>query len=158
MKDTQRVLYQMQELQSANPGQWVFVCEGEKSADAIRGLGLIATTSPLGAGKWQDEYSEVLADRKVAVLLDRDPQGQNHALDVVRSLKGIARARRIVTLPAVVAEKSDPADWVAAGGEKDDLLKLLESTPDIEEMPLFWEGEATKIWCHCTTIFRCLMV
>jgi predicted P-loop ATPase len=138
--DTPRVLYHLPEILEADPEKWVFVCEGEKSADAVRSLGLIATTSPMGAGKWRHCDQTPLEGRKVAVLPDRDPEGQNHALDVVDSLKGIAAARRIVSLPEVT-RKSDPADWIAAGGTKKDLLGLLEEADDVDDTPLFWDGE-----------------
>jgi hypothetical protein len=42
----------------------VFACEGEKDADALTELSLVATTSPMGAGKWRDEYSEFLRAAK----------------------------------------------------------------------------------------------
>jgi putative DNA primase/helicase len=141
LKDTSRVLYHLPEVLAADPSEWVFVCEGEKSADAIRSLGLVATTAPLGAGKWKGCDQSPLEGRKVAILPDDDPQGQNHALDVTGSLKDVAEARRIVKLPAVMFEKSDPADWVQAGGTRDDLLALLDQTPEVGETPLFWDGE-----------------
>jgi hypothetical protein len=141
LKDTPRVLYRLPELLAADPSEPVFVCEGEKSADAIRSLGLVATTSPLGARKWKYCDQSPLEGRKVAILPDDDPQGQNHALDVAGSLKDVAESRRIVQLPAVTFEKSDPADWVQAGGTRDDLLAILDQTPDVGEAPLFWDRE-----------------
>src|SRR5689334_2239134 len=33
-------------------GATVYVCEGEKDVHALESIGLVATTSPMGAGKW----------------------------------------------------------------------------------------------------------
>ena len=49
-----RVLYRLPALVAADPLEAVFLVEGEKDADALAALGLVATTSPLGAGKWRD--------------------------------------------------------------------------------------------------------
>ena len=38
----------------------IFIVEGEKDTDRLWSSGLIATTNPMGAGKWRDSYTEVL--------------------------------------------------------------------------------------------------
>src|SRR5205809_894994 len=35
----------------------IYVCEGEKDADNVVAAGGVATTNPLGAGKWRPEYA-----------------------------------------------------------------------------------------------------
>jgi predicted P-loop ATPase len=47
---------------------------------------------------------------------------------------------RIVHLPAVTL-KSDPHDWVSAGGTREALFALLEAAQDIKDIPLFWDKE-----------------
>jgi putative DNA primase/helicase len=49
--DVRRVLYHLPELLKADRQQPVFIPEGEKDVDALRGLGLIATCNSGGAGK-----------------------------------------------------------------------------------------------------------
>jgi putative DNA primase/helicase len=134
LEGTRRVLYRLPEVLAANGDEWVLVCEGEKSADAIRSLGLTATTAPLGAGKWRHCDQNPLKGRKVTVLPDADPQGQNHALEVVAALKDVSTARRIVKLPMVAPAQSDPADWVQAGGTKAELLRLVEEAADVADL------------------------
>lgn len=132
VKGVKRVLYRLPELAASDPSQWVFICEGEKSADAIADLGLVATTNAGGAGKWRyDEknYAESLTGRKVAILPDNDPQGAGHANDVRWRLRAVAASVRIVELPGL-AEKGDPYDWAAGGGTATELLELVDSTPD----------------------------
>ena len=55
LKGVKRVLYRLPELMSADPAKPVFVVEGEKDADNLIQLGLVATTNPMGAGKWSPE-------------------------------------------------------------------------------------------------------
>src|SRR5262245_25429199 len=43
-----RVLYRVSELLAADPSTTVYVVEGEKDADVLRALGLVATTNPGG--------------------------------------------------------------------------------------------------------------
>jgi putative DNA primase/helicase len=66
---TRRVLYRLTEVQEGvRSGSWVFVVEGEKDADRLATLGLVATCNPGGAGKWRPEYAESLRGAKAAVV------------------------------------------------------------------------------------------
>lgn len=85
--DTRRVLYKLPELLEAAPESWVFIVEGEKDAEAFIDRGYVATCNVGGAGKWQDEYSEFLRGRKVAIVQDKDEAGRKHAAQVMLSLK-----------------------------------------------------------------------
>jgi len=122
----QRVLYRLPELLAADPGAWIFVVEGEKDADALAGLGLVATCNPGGAGKWRDEYAEPLVGRRVCVIPDRDDAGRVHAQNVARRLVGKAAEVRILALPG---EGKDVSDWIAAGGTAIALLALADAAP-----------------------------
>ena len=96
LQDIEPVLYRLPVLVSANLGDWVHICEGEKDADRLEDLGLIATTAPMGAGKWRPSYSEFLRGRKVAIIPDRDEPGQRHAQQVAKALLGVAAVVRII--------------------------------------------------------------
>lgn len=57
LKGTGRVLYGLPEVvRAVQSGNLIFIVEGEKDADALRALGLVATTNPGGAGKWRPEF------------------------------------------------------------------------------------------------------
>lgn len=45
-------------LEGIQAGHIVFLCEGEKDVDALRALGLVATTNPMGAETWRPSYTE----------------------------------------------------------------------------------------------------
>lgn len=108
--DVRRVLYRLPELLAA-PARPVLLVEGEKDADHLRRLGLVATTIAGGAGAWRPEYADHLRDRTVIILPDNDEPGRQFAMQaatwIVRSL--------IVVLPGL-PEKGDASDWIAAGG------------------------------------------
>ena len=113
LKGVRRVLYHLPELLAADPATWVFVVEGEKDADNLVALGLLATCNAGGAGKWQDTYSEALRGRRVAVIPDGDAPGWTHAQDVARRLQGIAEMVRIVDLGQIKGfQGKDASDWI----------------------------------------------
>lgn len=71
LKGVRRVLYRLPEVLTAvREGRPVFIVEGEKDADSLAALGLVATTNPNGAGKWRPEYSEALHGARVVILPD----------------------------------------------------------------------------------------
>lgn len=110
-----RVLYRLPELLAADPAATVYVVEGEKDADALAALGLVATTNAAGAGKWRAEYADALRGRGVVVLPDNDEAGRKHGAEVARSLAGIVASVRVLALPDL-PRKGDVSDWLAAGG------------------------------------------
>lgn len=145
LRDIEPVLFRLPELAAADPKRTVFVCEGEKGVDALMELGLVATCSPMGAGKWRPSYAEPLRGRHVVVLPDNDQPGRDHAEAVARSLHGVAASVRIVELPGLPG-KGDPFDWAKAGGTAAELRDHVRAaspwgpppTPVATEVP--WSG------------------
>ncbi|MGI8552810.1 MAG: hypothetical protein ACR2PL_18785, partial [Dehalococcoidia bacterium] len=129
MKGVTRVLYRLPDLANADPLAPCFVVEGERDADRLASLGLIATTNAGGAGKWVAAYSEALRGRHVVVLPDNDEPGRNHAEVVARSLNGVAATVRIVNLPDLPT-KGDVSDWLDGGRTVDELQALVEAAPE----------------------------
>ncbi len=133
-----RVLYRLPDLLE-RPDDPLFVVEGEKDADALSELGLLATTNSGGAEKWTAEYTEALRERDVRVIPDRDRAGDQHAQRVAREVALAARAVRIVQLPGL-REGGDVSDWLEAGGTVAELERLAsasdpiraETTPEAE--------------------------
>jgi hypothetical protein len=119
----QPVLYRLPELLAAPAGETVFVPEGEKDVGRLRALGLVATTNPMGAGKWRQHYNEALRGRRVVVLADKDDAGRDHARQVAEALGGVAASVAVLELPGL-PDKGDVSDWLNAGGTKEKLLEL----------------------------------
>jgi hypothetical protein len=119
--------YRLPEL-LADPESPVFVCEGEKDADTLADLGLIATTASEGAGKWTAQLARWFVGRSVVVLPDNDDPGRRHALQVALVLDGTARDVRVVQLPDL-PPKGDVSDWIDAGGDAETLLAFAQTAP-----------------------------
>jgi hypothetical protein len=161
LADVRRVLYRLPEVIKGIADQKVIhVCEGEKCADNLADLGLIATTNPMGAGHWQPEYSEMLRGADVVIIPDNDPQarndktgelrfyppdhpefpgkgifpGQDHAETVARRLNGIAKRIRVLDLVKVwpsCPPKGDISDWIEkADGTAEKLRNLVSALPE----------------------------
>ncbi len=128
LKGISPVLYKLQELTKAHSDRWVLMPEGEKHVDRLDELDFVSTTSPMGAGKWRNAYAESLKDRRVAILPDNDAVGRRHAEQVAASLAGKAREVRIVELPGL-GEHGDILDWIAGGGNRDQLIALVQAAP-----------------------------
>ena len=95
-----RVLYRLPELLDADRNLPVFVVAGEKDADTLFALNLVATTNVCGErAEWLDGYSAALAGRNVVVIEDRDSAGRRHAHEVCGSLMCRARSVRRLALP-----------------------------------------------------------
>ena len=82
-----RPLYRLVEL-LASSGR-VYVVEGEKAADAVASLGLVATTSAGGAKAAAKTDWSPLAGRKVVILPDNDAPGEAYAAEIVRLLSSL---------------------------------------------------------------------
>lgn len=128
LQGVRRVLYRLPELLNARedrPDEWRFVVEGEKDVDRLVSLGLIATTNIGGAGKWAEEYSEVLKGSRVGIIVDNDDPGRKHGRQVAESLSGKAAQVRLIELPGL-PPKGDVSDWLDAGGTAEQLIGIVE--------------------------------
>lgn len=99
----------------------VYIVEGEKDADNLMDLGLVATSAPEGAGKWRDEMNHWFAGKEIIILADNDKPGRDHAVQVEGALRGIAASVRTVHFP-MLAEKGDVSDFLDLGNGKAELL------------------------------------
>ena len=133
VKGVERVLYRLPELMAAHRDEIVFICEGEKDADNLAALGLVATTAPGGAGKWRQVPDlSALSGRRVVALPDNDSerQGLSHCEDVAASLAPIAASVKVLQLPHLAPTGEDVSDWIARGGTAASLIELARACPD----------------------------
>lgn len=132
-KGMRRVVYRLPEiLQAIELREPVFVVEGEKDADRLVESGLVATTSPGGAGKWKHEYAQPFQGAHVRILADNDEPGKDHAFAVAESLQSIASSVKVVLLPGL-PPKGDVSDWLDLGNNCEDLIEEVKHTP-------IWDG------------------
>lgn len=111
----QRILYRLPEIDAAiekHPNRVLVLCEGEKVADRLMSIGVLATTTVCGSNSpWEASYSEYLSDKHVAILPDNDLPGLKYASAAAGSLLiHDVPSLRIVQLD--VPEKGDAVDWL----------------------------------------------
>ena len=113
---------------NTEPEQWVHVVEGEKKAERLAELGLLATCNAMGAGGWRPDYVKWLRDRNVAVLEDNDEAGRKWGDAIISSLQGHAKCVKRVSFPDL-PEHGDVYDWLAQGHTADELAEMVEAAP-----------------------------
>jgi hypothetical protein len=140
--DGPKIPYGLPQLISAPLDKPVFICEGEKDADAFTDLfglkdQIYSTCCSEGtrSGVWTSELNEYFKGReKVYIIADNDRAGWAHAQRVARNLVDVVGEVRIIKLPGL-ALGGDLSDWIAAGGTKEQLLKLAQSAPKFRKRP-----------------------
>lgn len=127
LQGVRRVLYRLPEVISAvQQGRTIYVVEGEKDVESVRDRAEVATTSPMGAGKWSEEFSEYLRGATVIIIADADATGRAHARAVKESLMMLDCSVSIKE----AAQGKDVTDHLNAGL---DLSALIETVPEEEE-------------------------
>ena len=135
LKGVRGVLYRLPELLAADPTKPVFIVEGEKDADNLIKLGLVATTNPMGAKKWLPEYSGYIEDRHVVIGPDNDKDGAEHAQEVAYIAHGATKSVRVLEL-AGLPDHGDVSDWLERGHTADELMDLARRAPEWEPSEL----------------------
>ena len=102
----------------------VVLVEGEKCADALMQVGIVATTAMGGAATAIDKTDWTpLAGKTVAVWPDHDEAGARYADAVIPKLLHVGAKVRRVTVPPDSPKKWDAADAVAEGFDVEGLLR-----------------------------------
>ncbi len=127
----EKTLYHLPEIQKAKENNGIVIfCEGEKDVQNVQAkLDLPATTSPLGASAWKNEYANLLTGLDVVILPDNDEAGIKHAEKVANSIYNKAQSVKIINLPNL-SEKEDVTDWIEKGGNGEQLLELISKTDE----------------------------
>lgn len=112
-----KVIYRWPEV-AARTDEAVYFCEGEKDADRLSSLGLLATA--IAGGNWSETAAEALRDRDVVVLEDNDEPGRENAEEAVEKLTDVARSIKVLRLPGL-GHKEDVSDWLDAGHTREEL-------------------------------------
>lgn len=133
LRGIRRVVYRLSEVLRA---QNVIICEGEKDVETARGLGLVATCNPCGAGSWREEYSEVLRGKRIAIIADADDAGRKHAQQVAHSLASKVESLKVAELPG----SKDLSEWIEKGGNREVLEAYIEEQPEWRPSPQQGEG------------------
>lgn len=141
--DTRMVPYRLPKvIEAVQQGAEVWIVEGEKDVHTLEGLGLVATTSPGGAGKsWRDEYTPHFKDAVVVIVADKDDMGQKHARKTWSALIDVADSIRVYE----AKQGKDITDHTRAGLGLEDLTLIKDSSAPtrVELAPDLWEFIST---------------
>lgn len=130
IKGVRRVLYRLPAVMGAVvAGRPVYIVEGEKDVHSVEKAGGVATCNPMGAGKWDDDYSRYLIGADVIVVADKDDTGRHHAEVVAASLRPVAKSVAL----RQTKEGKDVTDHLAAGFLLDDLDELDQTSSKTTE-------------------------
>jgi 5S rRNA maturation endonuclease (ribonuclease M5) len=140
---TGKIPYRLPELTAATAETTVYITEGEKDADSLAKIGLVATSASEGAGKWKVELNPWFKDRRVVILVDADAPGRGHGQQVAKALHRIATSVKVVDLYPDRVDGSDVSDWLKTDSAGVKLIKSVNDTPP-------WEPNADSVKASST--------
>jgi hypothetical protein len=127
LSDARIVPYNLPALLDAKTaGRNIFLVEGEKAADAIKSIGMIATTAHAGAGSWPAAITEYFAGAQVIILPDNDVPGWQYAHKAAESILPIAKSVKVVDL-GLQGHGDDAYEFIEEGGSRDKLVALVKA-------------------------------
>lgn len=142
LEGTQPILYRLPELREAvEAGTPVWIAEGEKDVEALRGSGCVATCNSGGALKWRDEFASELRGATVVIVRDKDEVGTAHARKVFASLRGVAKSIRVVE----ARTGKDAADHLDAGHTIDEFVSVWPVEDLRNTDPVAWKRRAIRL-------------
>lgn len=110
--DCPPLLYGLPGLANTQPGETVFVVEGEGKVDALKSWGLVAVCNYGGAHQgWPETFNKFFMGRVVIIVPDNDGSGEKYAANVAKALLPVAEAVKVLRLPGL-PEKGDVLDWI----------------------------------------------
>lgn len=135
----------------ARPDDTIWLVEGEKDADNLAALGLLATTAPGGGSAFPTtpEFGKWFDGRKVVAIADNDSTGAKWRERVTHSIADVTH----LSMPS---PHKDVSDWLRAGGTLPALLDMAENPPSLDlQIPQVQEFAPTPfVWADPTTIPR----
>ena len=125
--DARIVPYNLPQLLDAKTaGRNIFLVEGEKAADAITSIGMIATTAHTGAGSWPEAITEYFAGAQVIILPDNDVPGWQYAHKAAQAILPIAKSVKVVDL-GLQGQGDDAYEFIEAGAGREKLVALVKA-------------------------------
>ena len=117
-------------------GKNIYFVEGEKDADNLNRLGLVATTVYSKVNKWEHNYSRQLYGANIVFIGDTGEAGEKFKKMVLDNVSPTASSFKIVTLNGIdeLGDNKDVTDWLEAGHTKEELLNIVNRTLDIKNV------------------------
>ena len=145
--DCRLVPYKLPELRQATAaGRVVYITEGEKAADALGSLGVVATTSHAGASGWNDDLNQYFKDANVVIVPDNDLVGWNYAQKVAEALIPTAKSVRVLDLN-LSNPKEDAYEWVNRyDGSRTLLAQIAKACPIVKSSEEVWTPQRLNLY------------
>lgn len=113
------------------PGEKVYIPEGEKCVDACHGKEMENVATVGSANDWKykgAKFAPFFRGTDIVILQDNDKAGENLTRDIISSLNGVAASIKVV-VPDRSRDKADIADFFGNGGTLQQLEKMITETP-----------------------------
>lgn len=123
--------YRLPDILAAAPTMPIIIVEGEKCADALARLGLVATTNHGGAGNWWPTLTPWFKGRQIIIIPDNDQAGEKHLIKVANALRDVASKVAVLRLPDL-GPKGDVADWLASGKTRADMVAQIRTVQPVK--------------------------
>jgi putative DNA primase/helicase len=126
-----KIPFRLPELVAAAADTTVYFCEGEKDANNVAKIGLVATTASEGAkARWDPALTPWFKGRRVVILVHADAPGRAHGQKVAKALHGVAASVKVVDLYPERTDGSDVSDWLATDAAGVKLLAAVKDAPE----------------------------
>ena len=128
IKGIKRIPYALTEVLDAG-NKYIFLCEGEKDADALRVRNMIGTTFG-GASDIPDEALHYFKGKRIFIVGDYDTAGMKRVRDTYKKLQPIASVVKHCWLEGQGQDCNDLSDWFAAGNSVATLKEIVKNCPE----------------------------
>lgn len=116
----ERLLWKLPAVAAASE---VLITEGERDAQTLTALGLVATTASGGSqAPWLESFTHELTGKRVIIFPDNDAPGEKYGRLVEKALNGKAAELLYVQMPSGF---KDVTEYVEAGHTADDIRSLI---------------------------------
>ena len=119
----------------------IFIVEGEKDAETLNKLGLVATT--IYSKKWQENYTKQLRGTNIYFIGDTGKAGEEFKKFIWKNVKDIVISFNVVTLPGIekLGDNADVTDWLEAKHTKEELFIAIKDA---------WDWKISTLWKDVT--------
>lgn len=146
MRGITPVIYNLPKVvQAVKEGKNIFIVEGEKDADLLNSMGLVATTNYEGAGKgkFKKRYVKYFTGANVVVIQDNDKAGKEAAETIINLLLDVVKSIKYIDLNHISKKDGfDITDYFDIGYTKKEFLKMVKDTPKIDRKKAFTLAES----------------
>lgn len=120
-------LYHTEEIKGS---ETIYLVEGEKDADNLKKLKIVAVSPPDGAGsKWKNSFTKALKGKNVIIISDNDEPGRKFANETAITLTGEAASVKLLDLTQIwdeLPEHGDTTDILEHFGSSDGFKAIKE--------------------------------